>query len=133
MQLAKEGKTIEILGGRDILGIEDMITFMVYFYQSTLLDREDWLTKQETQFFIATVMIANKGIKYTSPEAKRILKDIFNLRRQSDVRGYLIRMEEKGWLRSNKRDKSIQLLEFFKMDLEEVELSLNVQLNFKND
>lgn len=132
LQLAKEGTLTEIVGSKEVASIEDMIRFMINLYQSTLLPREEWLTKQETQFFIAAVIIANKGIKYTSREAKNIFRDVFNLRRQSDVRGYLKRIEEKGgWLRSNKEEKTIQLHHFFRMeDLSDVDLNLEMKLTY---
>lgn len=130
LQLAKEGTLTEIVGDKRVDNVEDMIRFMINLYQSTLLPREEWLTKQESQFFIAAVIIANKGIKYTSREAKNIFRDIFNLRRQSDVRGYLLRIEEKGgWLRSNKEEKTIQLHHFFRFDdLGDIKLNLQMKL-----
>lgn len=135
MQLVKDGDLTEILGTKGLTDTEEMIRHMVYFYQAMLLPREDWLTKQETQFFIACVIIANKGIRYTSTEAKNIFRNIFNLRRQSDVRGYMKRIEEKkGWIMSDKEQKLIHVHQFFKFENKEhLSLKLDVELKIDNE
>lgn len=132
MQLVKEGRLTEIVGSMNLSQAEDIIDFMINYYQSTFIPREDWLTKQERGFFTASVIISNKGLKYTSQEAKRIYKEKFNLRRQSDVRGYLVDLESKNFLRSDVKTKLIHLPEFFKFDLREQKVKIDVTLNFKH-
>ena len=132
MQLVKGGKYTEVLGDINLSDVEDIIHFMINYYQSTFIDRANWLTKQERSFFIASVIISNRGLKYTSAEAKRIYREKFNLRRQSDVRGYLVDLEEKGFLKSNVNSKEIYLPEFFKFDLSEQKVKIDITLNYRN-
>ena len=132
MQLVKEENTTFLIGPIVTPELEDFINFMINFYQSVFIGIDDWLAKQERRFFIACVIIGNKGLDYTSESARKILREVFNLRRQSDVRGYLRRLEEKNWLASNKKTKKIELNEFFKFDLHNHVLDLNVKLNYSN-
>lgn len=133
MQLVKEGKYTEIVGDINLSKVEDIINFMIDYYQSTFITNKDnWLTKRERSFFVACVIISNKGFKYTSPEAKKIYKNIFNLRRQSDVRGYLSDLEEKGFLLSDVNTKIIRLPEFFKFNIEEQKVKIDITLNYRN-
>jgi len=133
MQLVKEGVLTEVTGSFDLTSLEDVISLMINYYQSTFIHVEDWLTKQERRFFTACVIISNQGLRYTSNESKRIFKNIFNLRRQSDVRGYLSDLEDKGFLLSDVNTKLIQLPEFFKFDLNTQVVKFDIMLNFKND
>lgn len=133
MQLVKEGKYTEVVGDINLSRVEDIITFMIDYYQSTfIVNKDNWLTKRERGFFVACVIISNNGYKYTSPEAKKIYKEVFNLRRQSDVRGYLVDLEEKGFLLSNVNTKYITLPEFFKFNIDEQKVKIDITLNYKN-
>jgi hypothetical protein len=133
MQLVKEGKYTEIVGDINLSRVEDIITFMIDYYQSTfIINKDNWLTKRERSFFVACVIISNKGYKYTSPEAKKIYKELFNLRRQSDVRGYLSDLEDKGFLKSNVNNKIITLPEFFKFNIDEQRVKIDITLNYKD-
>lgn len=133
MQLIKEGKYTEIAGNINLSKVEDVIDYMINYYQSTFVKKEDWLTKRERGFFIPSVIISNKGLKYTSSEAKKIYKEMFNLRRQSDVRGYLGDLEDKHFLKSNVNTKKIELVEFFKFDLDSQQIKVDITINYNYD
>ena len=129
IDLIKENNVTEIVGSFDKLGDERFIEYLTNMYQSLFLPMERWLTKQEKLFFIATVMVSEKGLKYTSGEAKSIYESVFNLKRQSDVRGYLNTLEEKGYLVSNKSTKKIKLATYFEENLSVGSISYNFKVN----
>lgn len=132
MQLVKEENVTELIGNVSISSLVDYANFLINFYQTFFVKIDEWLPKQERRFFIATIIIANKGYKYTDPRAKLLYKEIFNLRRQSDVRGYLRALEEKKYLTSSTKTKKIQLAEFFVFDLNSQSFKLDININFKN-
>lgn len=127
VKLIKSPNLTELSGSFVDLEQEDKIEKTINVYQAIFHKIEDWLTKQEKRFFIATIIIANKNLKYNSVEAKRIYQDVFNLKRQSDIRGYLKILEGKNFLRADKKTKKINLNEFFIMEpsSEEIRISLN--------
>jgi hypothetical protein len=132
MQLVKEDKYTEVEGIIKLNSLVDIIDLMISYYQSIFIMQDNWLAKREREFFIACVIISNKGLKYTSEESTKIYQEIFNLKRQSDVRGYLNDLEDKKFLKSNKKTKLIELPPFFDLNLEEERIKLNILLNYKN-
>ncbi len=132
IELVKDGSNTELTSNIELSSLEDVISTMIDFYQAVFVHPDNWLTKQERKFFVACVMISNLKLKYTSSRAKRIFKEVFNLKRQSDVRGYLGDLEQKGILTSNVRTKDIEIHEFFKFDLTAQKLRLEVTLNYEN-
>lgn len=131
VKLVKD-KNFTGMEGELSLNLTDMIGKMIDFYSTILMDRDKWCTKQERQFLIASIIIGNKDIRYTSAEAFSIYKEVFNIRRQSDVRGLMKRLEENAWLVGNKDTKKIQLLEFFKMNIDSTNVNFNINLKLVN-
>lgn len=133
MQLVKDKNYTELSGDVLCRDIEDIIELMVNYYQSTFKNIDEWLTKQERRFFVACVIISNKNLSYLSNEAIRIFERIFNLRRISDIRGYLRELERKNWLSSSIKNKKINLIEFFKFELDSQFVKFDINLKFNHD
>ena len=135
MQLIKEVTSTEISGNVKIQNLHDLINLMINYYQATfIVDLDKWLTKKQRLFYIACVIISNKDIRYTSDEGKKLLMDIFDVQRQSDVGGYLRDIEKKSfWHTVDVKNKKINVKEFFKFDLQSQEIILDIKLNYESN
>lgn len=131
MKLIKEKSYTELEGTQVAEDLLDLIGRMIDFYSAIFVHRDNWCTKQEKLFLIACIIIGNKKLRYTSDEATEIFKNVFNLRRQSDVRGIMRRLEENNWILSDKETKQIKLLEFFKIDLNQQNVKFNIELKLE--
>lgn len=123
----------EVIVNVDFSNVLEFSDYLINLYEAIINDKEKWVTKQERLFFKASIIIANKGIKYTSSEAKLIYKEIFRLKRQSDVRGYLVDLENKGLLKSNTTTKLIDINPFFLFNLDEQIYLINCDLKLKTE
>lgn len=79
---------------------EDYLVKLVRLYSASSVDRDNWLTKREEQFFIALVIIENKKIKsHKSDEASEIYNKLFGKHRKSARDTYMKKLEDKFWIR----------------------------------
>ena len=133
MQVVSEKNSYILTHDFEIDDIETFIEKIIYFVSVSGIPQDNWLTKQEVLFLVATVIIVNKNLTYTSGEAIKIYKRIYNLKRQSDIASMLRRLENKTWVRFDKAQKRITLNRLLQFNLEKHKFEINLTFNFEAD
>lgn len=96
--------------------IRRYIGMLIDVYAATSVKRENWLSKTERAFYIATIIHVNAG--YTNPicdESVQIYKEFFNEKvTKVKISDYINRVRNRKWVKYEKDDKVVEIPEIFK-------------------
>lgn len=110
--------------------VVDYISRIVDVFYAVSVARSNRLTDREYQFFIATVINLNLGIKYDEPEADYVYNTVFGKHRKYDRKDYIKKLQDKEWIEVMGGDIIIPEI-FKKIDLKEDITKFNIELKIQ--
>lgn len=111
--------------------LEDYLRQYINIYCALGVREEFWLTPREKEFFIACVIIYNKGINLSSKKATLLLESQTNFKKETKgVYIYRNKLKAKGWLANTKDGLTIPKAFIFKDGVPD--LKLNISLKYEH-
>lgn len=114
--------------------IATYLSMLIDVFAATSLKRDNWLSKTEKDFYIATIVHLNSG--YTNPiseESVQIYRQYF--KESCDkikISDYLNRLRTKKWLKYDKNTKIVEIpLIFMNIGLDKDVFDFNIRLSYE--